>query len=208
MPMTDLAADTEVIPLSTPQRFSLLAYAGTPILIGNFAAPYWGVLALPITFFLKNRLHLDANQTARFNLIVAIPLFLGFLFGFVRDRWSPFGRGDRGYLVLFGALTAIAYIVLAFIEPTYAVLLGGVFLITTLLQFAAGAAAGLASGIGNHHAMTGQMSTVMNSATLLPVVFAALLGGQLAGMLEGSGAASAARTLFLLGAALMLALTL
>ena len=57
---------TDVVPLSTSQRFSLLAYAGTPILIGNFAAPYWGVLALPITFFLKNRLHLDANQTARF----------------------------------------------------------------------------------------------------------------------------------------------
>jgi MFS family permease len=204
---TTVPGDAEVIPLSTSQRFSLLAYAGTPILIGNFAAPYWGVLALPITFFLKNRLHLDANQTARFQLIVAIPLFLGFLFGFVRDRWSPFGKGDRGYLVLFGLLTAVAYVVMAFIEPTYAVLLGGVFLITTLLQFAGGAAAGLASGIGNHHAMTGQMSTVMNSATLTPVVLAALLGGQLAGMLEGSGAASAARILFLLGAALMIALT-
>ena len=199
--------EAEVVPLSTPQRISLLGYAGTPILIGNFAAPYWGVLALPITFFLKNRLHLDANQTARFQLIAAIPLFVGFVFGFIRDRWSPFGTGDRGYLVLFGALTAVVYAAMAFIEPTYAVLLAGVVLITILLQFGAGAAAGLASGVGNHHAMTGQMSTVMNFATLLPVVLAALLGGQLSGMLEGSGAAAAARTLFLLGAGLMLTLT-
>ena len=82
--------------------------------------------------------------------------------------------------MVFGLLTAVGYIALAFIEPTYATLLGGVFLITVLLQFAAGAAAGLASGVGNHHAMTGQMSTVMNTATLAPVVLAALLGGQLA----------------------------
>jgi hypothetical protein len=199
--------EADVVPLSTPQRISLLGYAGTPILIGNFAAPYWGVLALPITFFLKNRLHLDASQTARFQLIAATPLFVGFLFGFIRDRWSPFGTGDRGYLVLFGALAAAAYAAMAFIEPTYAVLLAGVVLITILLQFGAGAAAGLASGVGNHHAMTGQMSTVMNAATLLPVVLAALLGGQLSGMLEGAGAATAARTLFLLGAGLMVALT-
>ena len=195
------------IPLKGAKRLRLLLYAGIPILIINFAAPYQGLIGLPITFFLKNRLHLSAHQTAQFNLIVAIPLFLGFLFGFIRDRWSPFGKGDRGHLVMFGLATAAVYAVTAFIDPTYAVLITAVFLLTALSQFVAGAAAGLASAVGRHHAMSGQMSTVMNSAILTPLVFSYLIGGVLSGMLEGAGAIAAARTLFLIGAGLMLVLT-
>jgi MFS family permease len=202
-----VSAATEVIPLSTARRLRLLVYAGVPILIINFAAPYLGLIGLPITFFLKNKLHLDANQNAQFNLIIAVPLMLGFLFGFARDRWSPFGKGDRGHLVVFGLLTAAVYALLAFVEPTYAVLLGGVLLVTTLMQFVAGAAAGLSSAVGRHHAMSGQMSTVMNLATLAPQVAAMLLGGVLSELLEGAGATTAARILFLLGAALMLGMT-
>ena len=203
----EAVAPEAVIPLAAPRRLRLLLYAGVPILIINFAAPYLGLIGLPITFFLKNKLHLDANQNAQFNLIISIPLFVGFVFGFIRDRWSPFGKGDRGHLVLFGLLCAAAYAVLAFIEPTYAVLLGGVLLITALMQFVGGAAAGLASAVGRHHAMSGQMSTVMNVAILAPGVIAYLLGGALSGALEGAGAATAARVLFLLGGALMIGMT-
>ena len=205
-PESDLAP-SEVTPLATGARVRLLAYAGVPILIINFAAPYLGLIGLPITFFLKNHLHLGADQNARFNLIVSIPLFLGFVFGFIRDRWSPFGAGDRGHLVVFGLATAALYAVMAFIEPTYAVLLVGVFLVTALLQFVAGAAAGLSSAVGRHHAMSGQMSTVMNAATLAPQVLAMLMGGVLSGLLEGAGATTVARVLFLLGAVLMLGMT-
>ena len=197
----------EVVPLEGGRRLRLLAYAGVPILILNFAAPYAGVLNLPIVFFLKNRLHLSAHETAQFNLVVAIPLFAGFVFGFIRDRWSPFAAGDRGHLVVFGLASAAVYAAMAFAPPTYAMLLGGVFLVTVLMQFVAGAAAGLASGVGRHHAMAGQMSTVMNATTLAPQVIAMLLGGVLSGLLEGAGAATAARVLFLVGAGLMLLMT-
>lgn len=197
----------EIVPLQADRRLRLLAYAGVPILILNFAAPYVGVLNLPIIFFLKNRLHLSAHETAQFNLIVAIPLFAGFVFGFIRDRWSPFAAGDRGHLVVFGLASAAVYAAMAFAPPTYAMLLGGVFIVTVLMQFVAGAAAGLASGVGRHHAMAGQMSTVMNATTLAPQVIATLLGGVLSGLLEGAGAATAARVLFLVGAGLMLVMT-
>jgi len=193
-------------PLPAAQRARLLAYSGAPTLIVNLAAPYWGLLLLPITFFLKNRLHLTPNETAQFNLIVALPLFVSALAGFVRDRWSPFGAGDRGHLVVFGLATALVYGLMAFMSPTYALLLGGVLLVTTLMQFAAAAAAGLAAGVGRHHAMTGQMSTIQNIATLMPTVIASLMGGILSSMLEGTGAATAARTMFLMGGGLMLAL--
>lgn len=205
-PESDLPL-SEVTPLPTAKRLRLLAYSGVPILIINFAAPYLGLIDLPITFFLKNRLHLDADQTAQFKLIVAIPLFLGFVFGFVRDRWSPFGAGDRGHLVVFGLACASLYGAMAFVEPTYAALLAGVFALTALMQFVAGAAAGLSSSVGRHHAMSGQMSTVMNAATLAPQVLAVLMGGFLSGLLEDAGAVTAARVLFLLGGGLMLGMT-
>ncbi|HZZ31809.1 MAG TPA: MFS transporter [Phenylobacterium sp.] len=195
------------IPLAGARRLRLLLYAGVPILIINFAAPYQGLIGLPITFFLKNRLHLDASQNARFNLICAIPLFVGFVFGFIRDRWSPGGAGDRGHLVVFGLASAALFVLMAFIEPTYWVLLAGVFAATVLMQFVGGAAAGLASSVGRHHAMSGQMSTVMNGAQLVPWVIAFLLGGILSGLLEGAGATAAARIIFLIGAGLMVAMT-
>lgn len=192
------------IPLQGGKRLRLLLYAGVPILILNFAAPYQGLIGLPITFFLKNRLHLSAHGTAQFNLIISIPLFIGFVFGFIRDRWSPFRAGDRGHLVVFGLCTAAIFAVAGFIEPTYAVLLAGVFLITALMQFVSGAAAGLSSAVGRHHAMSGQMSTVVNVAILAPQVMAWPLGGLLSGALEGAGAVTAARILFMLGGGLML----
>jgi len=195
------------VPLAAGQRFRLLIYCGVPILLINFAAPYQGLIGLPITFFLKNRLHLDANQNARFYLIISIPLFVGFLFGLVRDRWSPFGRGDRGHLVVFGLATAAIFLVMAFLEPTYPVLLAGVFALTVLLQFVSGAAAGLATSVGRHHAMSGQMSTAVNVAILAPQVMAFLMGGILSGILETGGAVAAARTIFLIGAGLMLVIT-
>ncbi|WP_372787075.1 hypothetical protein [Phenylobacterium sp.] len=206
-----MAAEVALVPGAEPlpaaRRLRLLLYAGVPILILNFAAPYWGLISLPITFFLKNRLHLAAHETAQFNLIAAVPLFIGFVFGLVRDRWSPFGAGDRGHLVVFGLASAGVYAAMAFMHPTYALLLGGVLLVTALMQFVAGAAAGLSTAVGRHHAMTGQMSTVANAATLAPQVLSMFIGGILAGVLEGAGAATAARSLFLIGAGLMLALT-
>ncbi len=195
------------IPLAAGERTRLLFYAGVPILIVNLAAPYLGLIGLPITFFLKNRLHLDAHGTAAFNLITSIPLFVGFIFGFIRDRWSPFGLGDRGHLVVFGLLTAAIFAAVGYIEPTYATLLGGVLLITTLSQFVAGAAAGLSSTLGRRHAMSGQMSMVMNIGILAPQVMSWPLGGLLSGYLEGSGATTAARILFLTGGGMMLVLT-
>jgi Na+/melibiose symporter-like transporter len=96
---------------------------------------------------------------------------------------------------------------MAFVEPTYAALLIGVFVLTAVMQFVGGAAAGLSSAVGRHHAMSGQMSTVMNAATLAPQVLAVLLGGVLSGILENVGATTAARVVFLLGAALMLGMT-
>lgn len=189
-------------------RGLVLTYCGMLLLLLALASPYEALIGLPITFFLKNKLHLSANEVAQFNVIAAIPLFLGFVPGMIRDRWNPFGFGDRGLLAIFGLLTSVLYGAVAFIAPVYAALLAAALLITASVQVAWAAARGLTADIGQQNAMAGQVSMVMNMASIGPNLLAYLLGGMLSGWLEGSSATTAARILFLVGAGLMLAVAL
>ena len=206
-----MTADIEAVgvepePVASGERLWLLGLSGVPLFLFNFAAPYLPLIAVPMLFFLKNRLHLGASQTALFALITSIPLFLGFVFGFIRDRWSPFGLGDRGHLMVFGLLTAAIYLAIAYLPPTYPVLLTGGILATASIQLVYGAANGIATTIGRKHAITGQMSTAVNVANTIPVAVAFLAGGALSGALEHGDAVQAARTLFLIGAAFLIAI--
>jgi Na+/melibiose symporter-like transporter len=108
--------------------------------------------------------------------------------------------------MVFGLITAAIYLAIAFLPPTYPVLLVGGLLATASIQLVYGAANGIASTIGRKHAMTGQMSTAMNVANTVPAAIAFLLGGILSSALEHGDAVQAARTLFLIGAALMMAI--
>ena len=190
-------------PLNLGERRWLLFYAGFLLLIVNFAAPNGGLISIPVNFFLKNRLHLSAEQVATFNIWAGAPLYISFLFGFLRDRWSPFGAGDRGHFAIFGAVTGLIYGVIAFVPPTYGLILVGVVVATAAIQTAIGAAGALFTGLGQDHAIAGQASTTLNMATNLPLVIGFLLGGQLSDLMEGRNAVTAARILFLVGGALM-----
>ena len=101
--MTSDAEAAAPTPLPGATRMRIFAYLGVLILLLGFGAPNGSFIETPITFFLKNRLHLAAHQAALFRLLGAIPLYLAFVFGFVRDTVNPFGMRDRGFLVLFGA---------------------------------------------------------------------------------------------------------
>ncbi|HEY5106855.1 MAG TPA: hypothetical protein VII73_08790 [Caulobacteraceae bacterium] len=208
--MSVAAAEAEIAddrgappPLSPPDRLRVLGFGGALLLLINFAGPMNGLITIPVTFFLKNRMHLTANGLAVFNLWVGAPLFVSFLFGLARDRWSPFGTGDRGHVVVFGLATLAVYAGLAFLAPSYAVLLTGLIVATIAYQMVASAANGLLAAIGQSQAMAGQMSTLVSITASLPALAAFLAGGVLSGMLEGRDAISAARILFLGAAALM-----
>jgi MFS family permease len=204
-PESDLPP-SEVTPLPARQRLALLSASGVPLLLFGMAAPYLGLIGLPVVFFLKNRLHKDASFAAEFAFISAVPLFVGFIFGFIRDRWSPLRLGDRGHFIVFGVAGAAVYAVLAMVTPSVPLLLAGGFLVTALMQFVGSAANGLASAVGRRHAMSGQMSTVMNIAQNLPQVIAYGLGGVLAGLLEQATSHQAAFATFGIGALLLLAI--
>ena len=202
------AAAVDSVDLSPSERQSIFLYLGILIVLLAFGAPSGGLVDIPISFFLKNRLHLTAHEVANFRLVAAIPLYLSFVFGFIRDMWNPLGMRDRGFILLFGGFTALLYVCFAFTPMSYATLLAAVVILTASSLFVASAQNGLTSVIGQQHAMTGQISAVWNVFLSIPTVGALLIGGTLSGMLEDKDPDQAVRILFLVGAAIMTAVAL
>jgi Na+/melibiose symporter-like transporter len=189
--------------LATADRLRILLYSGAVIVALHFISPSAGVQVIPLSFLLKNKLHLSANDLATFGLWVSIPGYLAFAFGMVRDFWSPFGRGDRGYFTLFGALGAASYAGFAFAGATVPLLFVSTILTGICFLFLWAAWNGLGSTIGQRHAMSGQMSALWNFAGTITIVVALALGGVLSQVLEAMGADGALRVLYLLLAAVM-----
>jgi hypothetical protein len=198
--------DVEAAPtdLSPSARRRVFLYLGILVILIVFGSPSGGLIDIPISFLLKNKLKLSAHEVAGFRLVAAIPLYLSFVFGFVRDIWSPFGMGDRGFMLLFGTINALLYVFFAFTAVSYEVLIIAVVVLTACSLFIAGAQNGLTAMIGRQHAMTGQISAAWNVSLSIPAVAALLAGGALSGMLEDRGADQAVRILFLVGAAIMI----
>jgi hypothetical protein len=208
-PAAAVAADTVAsADLSPSVRQRIFLYLGILIVLLAFGSPAGGLIDIPISFFLKNRLHLTAHDVATFRLVAAIPLYLSFVFGFIRDMWNPLGMRDRGFMLLFGAISALLYLLFAFTPMTYPTLLVAMVVLTVSFLFVFGAQNGLTSVIGQQHAMTGQVSAVWNVFLSIPTVGALLIGGQLSGLLEDENPDQAVRILFLVGAAIMTAITL
>ena len=198
-------AGAAIAPITLPHsvRQRIFLYLGILIVLLAFGAPSGGLMDIPISFFLKNKLHLKAHEVAEFRLVSAIPLYLSCVFGFIRDTWNPFGMRDRGFMLLFGTISAGLYVFFAFTPITYVTLLVAVVLLTTSFLFVASAQNGLTSMIGQQHAMSGQISAVWNTFASVPIVGALLIGGTLSGLLEDRNADQAARILFLVGAVIM-----
>jgi MFS family permease len=202
------AVASQPVALPTGQRFQVLGYLGALALLVGFGSPSGGLIAVPVTFLLKNKLHLAPHESANFQLIAAIPLYVAFLFGFARDRWNVFGRKDRGLMMLFGAICAATYAAFAFAPATYWGLMAAVATATVAYNFAHAGQQGLASQVSRQHAMTGQVGAVWNVFLVLPFLVTYLAGGALSQSLEGRDAAMGARILFLVGAAVMAAVAL
>src|SRR6476619_2560984 len=152
------AAPTLPAPLPPSVRQRIFLYLGVLIMLLALGSPVGGLIDIPISFFLKNKLQLQAHEVAVFRLVAALPLYLSFAFGFIRDMWNPFGMRDRGLMLLFGSMSAALYVFFAFTPINYPTLLVAVAMLTTSFLFVAGAQNGLTALIGQQHAMTGQVS--------------------------------------------------
>jgi hypothetical protein len=198
-------ADIAVAPTILPRqaRRKIFLYLGILIVMLAFGSPAGGLIDIPISFLLKNKLHLPAHEVAGFRLVAAIPLYLAFAFGFIRDIWNPFGMRDRGFMLLFGGISGLLYVYFAFTPISYLTLLVAVIILTVSFLFVLSAQNGLTALIGQQHAMTGQISAAWNVFLSVPTFAALLAGGALSGLLEDKGSDEAVRILFLVGAAIM-----
>ena len=193
---------------SSPKGSKVLFYLALLTVLVAFCDPNEGVISIPLGFLLKNKLALDSSQIAKFRLVAAIPLFLSFAFGVIRDSWSPLGLMDRGYFMTFGVIGTGLYVIFAYSPASYPVLLGALFLLTACYLFIDSANSGLNSNLARQHVMPGQVSALWSVFAALPAIAALLVGGRLSDSLEHQTAPQALKTLFLLGAATFSALAL
>ena len=143
-----------------------------------FAAPT-GLANLPIAFFLKDHLHLDAQSLALFGIVTNLPLLLGFMFGFVRDR-HVLGLQDRGYLAIGALVGALFYLTLVRSPMSYWQLVVTIVLAASALQIASTSVQASMTIAGKRRLMTGKLSGFTYAAAVVPQVVTALAGGWLA----------------------------
>ncbi|WP_294531971.1 MFS transporter [uncultured Rhodoblastus sp.] len=205
--MTDASAaleprDVKPSLLALAARWRIFAYLSALIAIIGLGDPNEGLLNLPVSFLLKNKLQLPAHEMADFRLISALPFYFAAVFGFIRDSWHPFGMRDRGYMIVFSLIGCALNLVFAFTPVSTASLLAALLSLSIAFLFVSSAQNGLSSTLGQQHAMTGRVSVVWSIFGMLPSVSAFALGGKFSDWLEDNDPDLAARTMFLAGAAM------
>jgi len=163
---------------SSAMQWEVLAYFAILNIAVGLGSPL-GIAAIPITYFLKDNLHLSPVRMAVFLAIVSIPVCAGFAFGFIRDRWRSARWGDRQYLLSCGLAAAGTYLWIATSTIDYSKLLSLVFLVVILYVMIFAAAQALMTGVAQSHGMTGRLSVAFSFGYFTPAVLSALAGGWL-----------------------------
>src|ERR1700674_619924 len=112
---------------ASAMQLEVLAYFAILNIAVGLGSPL-GIAAIPINYFLKDRLHLSPVRMAVFLAIASIPGCARFVFGFIRDRWRSARWGDRQYLLACGLAAAGVYLWIATSTIDYSKLLFLVFI--------------------------------------------------------------------------------
>lgn len=155
----------------------IFLYFGWLTLLVGLAAPTGYLVDIQTSFMLKNQVHATAIQVSIFRLVTGIPLFLGFVFGLMRDLWNPLGLRDRGFFLLFAPVTAFAFIGMAFLRLSYEGLLTGMLLVMFSFGFIGAAYQGLLALVGQEKLMSGRLSALWNVIGIVPVIMGAFASG-------------------------------
>lgn len=159
-------------------QWEVLAYFAILNIAIGLGSPL-GIAAIPISYFLKDTLHLTPLRLAVFQAIASIPVCAGFVFGFIRDRWRSARWGDPQYLLVCGLAAAAAYAWLAGSTINYFKLLSLVFIVVVVYVMIFASAQALMTGVAQAHGMTGRLSVVFSFGYFVPAVISALAGGWL-----------------------------
>lgn len=150
------------------------------LVLGNFVHPGWSLVSIPFDFLLKDRFHLGPQALARAHAWIGLTAYLAFFFGYLRDRWSPFGMGDRGLALIALPFMALAYLLLALggTDPARAVVL--LLLCKLAYGFVAAAWDGAKVAFGQAHGVTDRISALRSGVGCVGGAAASFLGGWVA----------------------------
>ena len=156
----------------------MFLYFGTFTFLLGIVNPVNYFTDISTSFMLKNQLHASAEQISTFRLWTLLPVYLAFIFGFLRDRWNPLGLRDRGLLLIFGPMTAVVFFWLAVQKVTFFNLYVGVLLVVLSTRLVVAAYQGLISLVGQERLMSGRLSTVWNAVLYVPIAISAWMAGE------------------------------
>lgn len=162
------------------REMGIFGYFAPLTLLVMLATPLGQLVDIAVTFMLKDRLNASATEVALFRAAITLPLLASAAFGLARDHWNPLGWRDRGHILIFASLSALAYVVLALSPFSYSGLLVGMLVVTLLGLFVKGAHEGLIALIGQENQMSGRLAVVWQTFAYIPVILGAFFGGVLA----------------------------
>lgn len=159
-------------------------YFGVMVFLIDLASPRGYLADISTSFMLKDQLHMGPGPVAMFRALTALPAYVGFAFGLARDLWSPLGRHDRGYFLIFAPMTAAVFVALAFAPLSYFGLLAGMLAVGATFAFVGAAYAGLIALVAQERLMTGRLAVLWQCVATVPIVIAAAAGGWVARYLQ------------------------
>ena len=180
--MTDATAGQQ----GAQQSTRIFSYFTLLTLVVYLSSPSGYLIDFATSYMLKDQLHLTADQVSNFRLWTGIPTYLVFIFGVTRDTWNPFGLRDRGYLLIFGPITALVFAWLAVSPLTYWGLFAGVLAAMVSTRFLRAAFQGLMALLGQEKLMSGRLTVVWQVVESIPAAIAAFGGGWVAAHLKPS----------------------
>jgi len=138
------------------------------------------IINLPSAAYMKDVLKLGPAGFASAGLLMGIPGYFGPVCGYIRDRWSPFGLGDRGYFVLVGSILA-GICIFIFVTPIgYGPFVGGAVVWSAGLILLYSAISGTQTTLARKYKNAGWMATFVTLAVGILSVVIPLIGGRLA----------------------------
>jgi hypothetical protein len=161
---------------SNPIR-PIFLYFGSSTILLLLVAPDGSWLDVATAYMLQRQLGASPGEISLFRVLTGIPIYIGFIFGLVRDAWNPFGLRDRGYLRLFSIVTACIFLALAAFNVSYGMLFGGVLAISISTRFLLAAQQGLMGLVAQEHLMSGRMAALYSACYFIPLIFGALFAG-------------------------------
>jgi len=175
--------ESEAIAPSGPEARRALRGAVIVICLGTIVSNGASTTALgnlPLRFVLKNQLHLTQTAMALFLAVAGFAWYLKPLAGILSDAMPLWGTRRRHYLLLGGALGALAWLLLAIVPRTYLSLLIPVCVLECMLVVCSTALGALSVDYGRAYGAFGRLSGLRTGGYFLAGLVSGPVGGFLA----------------------------